>query len=110
MQWAKLSPKASGPKSPQAGSTFADDNKTHLFSVTFTHLETPNTPGYQDDIVNLPVIDQPDFVHVDGVEYTVQITGFSRNGIPITEFRSPEGESSRADIIATFKPTNSLGS
>ncbi|MEU4739904.1 choice-of-anchor K domain-containing protein [Actinosynnema sp. NPDC023658] len=88
---------------------FEDDNKTHSFEVTFSHDETPNVPGYQDDIVLLPTIDEPDFVHVDGVEYTVSITGFSRNGFSSTKFRSPEGQSSDADIVAKFHPKNPRG-
>lgn len=89
---------------------FEDDNKVHPFRATFGHHETPNVPGYQDDIVTLPSIHEPDFVHVDGVEYTVTITGFSRDGFTVAEFRSPEGESNDADIVAKFEPKNPMGS
>ncbi|MEJ2857576.1 MULTISPECIES: choice-of-anchor K domain-containing protein [unclassified Saccharothrix] len=89
---------------------FEDDRKVHPFQATFGHQETVNSPGYQDDIVTLPTILEPDFVHVDGVEYRVTITGFSRDGFTVPEFRSPEGESNDADIVARFEPTSSLGS
>ncbi|NUT96815.1 MAG: hypothetical protein HOY78_32810 [Saccharothrix sp.] len=88
---------------------FEDDKKSHKFKATFGHLETANVPTYQDDIVTLPTIDEPDFVHVDGVEYRVTITGFSRDGYAVPKFRSPEGEKNEADIVAKFQPTNSLG-
>lgn len=89
---------------------FADDNKVHPFRANFGHNETVNSPTYQDDIVRLPTIDEPDFVHVDGVEYRVTITGFSLNGFTVPEFHSPEGGSSQAHIVAKFEPTSSLGS
>ncbi|WP_367128608.1 choice-of-anchor K domain-containing protein [Saccharothrix sp. HUAS TT1] len=89
---------------------FEDDNKLHSFLATFSHEETLNVGGYQDDLVTLPKIHEPDFVHVDGVGYTVTITGFSRNGFPKTNFSSPEGTSNDADIIVKFEPKNPQGS
>ncbi|XVV00683.1 choice-of-anchor K domain-containing protein [Actinosynnema sp. CA-248983] len=89
---------------------FENDRKTHTFKAAFGHLETLNVPGYQDDIGTLPTIDEPDFVHVDGVEYRVTITGFSRDGRPVPKFRRPEGEKSEADIVAKFEPKNPHGS
>ncbi|GAB2999119.1 hypothetical protein [Saccharothrix stipae] len=49
-------------------------------------------------------------MRVDGGEYQVTITGFSRDGFTVPEFRSPEGESNSADIVTKFEPRNPKGS
>lgn len=95
---------------------FADGDITHSCTARFRHDETPNVNGYVDDIVKLPTIDEPEFVHVDGVEYSVSIHGFLvgkfEKGVPDFpqhEFNSPEGESSEAYIIAEFTRTSPPG-
>jgi hypothetical protein len=88
---------------------FADDDITHTFTAQFRHHETVNSPGYQDDIVKLPKVYEPDFVHVDGVEHRVAITGFALGGITVPEFHSPEGKSNEAYIVAKFEPASSPG-
>lgn len=84
---------------------FADDNVTHVCTATFSHNETPNVGGYVDDEVHLPTVSDNEQVHINGASYEVSIKGFSINGYEVTDFRSKEGGSNKADVIAVYKPT-----
>jgi hypothetical protein len=85
---------------------FKDDGTKHKFTVVFSHVETVNSPGYQDDKVGLPMVSENETVRIEGVKYTVSITGFLLDGTMVPQFLSPEGKHNEADIIAKFERTN----
>ncbi|MFE7313560.1 choice-of-anchor K domain-containing protein [Streptomyces sp. NPDC057555] len=76
---------------------------------TFNHFETPNTTGsspVDDDLVDLPSFVSAESVRVNGAAYKVELSGFKRaDGSIVTQFRSPEGGSNSADIVARFRLT-----
>lgn len=83
--------------------TFEDQTSVNLPSLRFHHNETPNVGEHQEDIVLLPRIDENRTVKVNGEDYLVQVTGFTREGVRhIPQFTSPENGRNSADIKALF--------
>ncbi|MCC8251003.1 choice-of-anchor K domain-containing protein [Saccharothrix luteola] len=87
---------------------FKDDGTKHKCTVVFSHVETINSPGYQDDKVKLPKVSGNEIVHIEGVKYEVSIIGFLMDGTVVPQFLSPEGKHNEADIVAKFERTNPL--
>ncbi|GAB2900586.1 choice-of-anchor K domain-containing protein [Streptomyces mayteni] len=94
---------------------FQDHDLLHECRLVFDHDETPNVGDHWNDQVTLPDVHPDDAkVHVNGVEYTVTITGFLvGSGAHKTKqpsFDTPEGEELSAKIFARFKQTGPQGS
>ncbi|MGH2733669.1 MAG: choice-of-anchor K domain-containing protein [Actinomycetota bacterium] len=79
---------------------FDEGNLERAFSFRFHHNETPNTGPTPDDEVDLPTLQSPETVIIDGSEYAVMISGFKQNGQIVTKFISAENGANRADIVA----------
>ncbi len=75
------------------------------FSFRFRHNETPNDGPNPEDIVDLPTTVSPETVTIDGVEYSVVITGFKQGGNIVTRFISPENGANDGDIVAVLART-----
>ncbi len=58
--------------------TFDEGDLTREFSFTFHHNETPNVEGPIPDEVDLPTLQSPETVIIDGSEYAVLIRGFKQ--------------------------------
>lgn len=84
----------------KVGITFDEGDLTREFSFTFHHNETPNVGGPTPDEVDLPTLQSPETVIIDGSEYAVLISGFKQGGQIVTKFISAENGANSADIVA----------
>jgi hypothetical protein len=73
------------------------------FSFRFHHNETPNVGPAPQDLVDLPTLQSPETVEIDGEEYALVIAGFKQGGQIVTRFVSQENGSNSADIIAKLQ-------
>jgi hypothetical protein len=80
--------------------TFGGGVLSRDFSFTFHHNETPNVGPAPEDLVDLPTLQSPETVEIDGEEYALVIQGFLQGGNLVTRFVSPENGSNSADIVA----------
>ena len=80
--------------------TFGGGVLSRDFSFTFHHNETPNVGPAPQDLVDLPTLQSPETVEIDGEEYALVIQGFLQGGNLVTRFVSEENGSNSADIVA----------
>lgn len=80
--------------------TFGGGVLARDFSFTFHHNETPNVGPAPEDLVDLPTLQSPETVEIDGEEYALVIQGFLQAGALVTRFVSRENGSNSADIVA----------
>ena len=73
------------------------------FSFRFHHTETPNVWPAPQDLVDLPTLQSPETVELDGEEYALVIAGFKQGGQIVTRFVSEENGSNSADIVAKLQ-------
>ena len=73
------------------------------FSFRFHHNETPNVGAYPQDLVDLPTLQSPETVELDGEEYALVIAGFMQGGQIVTRFVSEENGANSADIVAKLQ-------
>jgi hypothetical protein len=73
------------------------------FSFRFHHNETPNVWPAPQDLVDLPTLQSPETVEIDGEEYALVIAGFKQGGQIVTRFVSEENGSNSADIVAKLQ-------
>ena len=73
------------------------------FSFRFHHNETPNVGPYPQDLVDLPTLQSPETVELDGEEYALVIAGFKQGGQIVTRFVSEENGANSADIVAKLQ-------
>jgi len=84
------------------------------FSFSFIHDETTNAcdttlnPDCANDLVSFANLSTSDTFMVDGVEYTLDLIGFSVDGVFMTEFSTIEGQSNTAQLLATFTTASSV--
>ncbi|MDX1811055.1 MAG: THxN family PEP-CTERM protein, partial [Gammaproteobacteria bacterium] len=80
------------------------------FTFSFLHDETSNgcepQPDCANDIVSFTSLISSDSFFVDGVEYTLDLIGFSVNDVTTTEFSTFEGQSNIAQLQAVFRTTS----
>lgn len=80
------------------------------FKYDFLHNETPNTApcpigstSVCDDVEKaLNNIAQSDTFQIDGVDYTIKVTGFQIGGDQATEWLTPEGHTNMANLQAVI--------
>lgn len=82
---------------------FNDGALIRDFSFRFHHNETPNVGAYPQDLVDLPTLQSPETVEIDGEEYALVIAGFKQHGQIVTRFVSEENGSNSADIVAKLQ-------
>ncbi len=92
---------------------FAVDLRVHVdlnagalardFSFRFHHNETPNVGPAPQDLVDLPTLQSPETVEIDGEEYALVIAGFKQGGQIVTRFVSEENAANSADIVARLQ-------
>lgn len=84
-------------------SSFIDE----VFSFAFNHNETPNncdtSPGCANDIVSFSGLASSDTFFVDGVEYTLELVGFSVNGFFMQELSTAENSINTAQLLGSFR-------
>jgi hypothetical protein len=73
------------------------------FSFRFHHNETPNVGPAPEDLVDLPTLQSPETVEIDGEEYALVIAGFRQGGQVVTRFVSGENAANSADIVARLQ-------
>jgi hypothetical protein len=73
------------------------------FSFRFHHNETPNVGPAPEDLVDLPTLQSPETVEIDGEEYALVIAGFKQGGQIVTRFVSGENAANSADIVARLQ-------
>jgi hypothetical protein len=73
------------------------------FSFRFHHNETPNVGPAPQDLVDLPTLQSPETVEIDGEEYALVIAGFKQGGQIVTRFVSEENGANSADIVAKLQ-------
>ncbi|MDX6683047.1 MAG: hypothetical protein QOG94_3086 [Solirubrobacteraceae bacterium] len=73
------------------------------FSFRFHHNETPNVGPAPQDLVDLPTLQSPETVEIDGEEYALVIAGFKQGGQIVTRFVSEENGANSADIVARLQ-------
>jgi len=61
---------------------------------------SPNVGGPIPDDVDLPTLQSPETVVIDGSEYAVLISGFKQDGQIVIKFISAENGANSADIVA----------
>jgi len=80
------------------------------FTFSFLHNETSNAcdpqPDCANDIVSFSNLLTSDSFFVDGVEYTLDLIGFSVDGVTTTEFSTFEGQTNTAQLQAVFRTTS----
>ncbi|WP_455207332.1 THxN family PEP-CTERM protein [Kaarinaea lacus] len=80
------------------------------FTFSFLHNETTNAcepqPGCANDIVSFTSLLTSDSFFVDGVEYTLDLIGFSVDGLTTSEFSTFEGQTNIAQLQAVFRTTS----
>lgn len=79
------------------------------FTFSFLHDETTNAceplPGCANDIVSFTNLIISDSFLVDGIEYTLDLIGFSVDGVTTSEFSTVERQSNTAQLQAVFRTT-----
>lgn len=84
------------------------------FSFSFLHNETTNAcdtaadPDCANDLVSFSSLETSDSFFVDGIEYTLDLIGFSVDGVFTTEFSTIEGQINTAQLLGTFTTTESV--
>ena len=82
------------------------------FSFSFLHDETTNAceplPDCSNDLVSFSNMITSDSFLVDDIEYTLELIGFSVDGIFTTEFSTVEGQVNTAQLLGTFTVANSV--
>lgn len=84
------------------------------FSFSFLHEETTNAcdtvanPDCANDLVSFSHLATSDTFMIDGVEYTLDLIGFSVNDVFMTEFSTIEGQSNTAQLLATFTTASAV--
>ena len=82
------------------------------FSFSFLHNETTNAcdpqPTCANDLVSFASLTSSDSFFVDGIEYTLELIGFSVDGVFMTEFSTVEGQMNTAQLLGTFIATESV--
>ena len=74
------------------------------FTFSFLHEETPNTEvDCCNDIVNFTNLLASDSFMIDGILYTLAITGFKVGDIITTSFSTIEGQTNTAELRAIFR-------
>ena len=77
------------------------------FNFQFLHNETPNScspqPSCANDIVSFTNLNTSDTFVVDGVTYTLELTGFSIGGVTTNEFSTVEGQNNVAQLEGVFR-------
>lgn len=77
------------------------------FSFAFTHNETSNgcepLPVCASDIVSFTGLETSDTFFIDGIEYTLDLVGFSVNGMVFDELSTLERSINTAELLATFR-------
>ena len=80
------------------------------FTFSFLHDETTNAcdpqPECANDMVSFTSLLTSDSFFVDGVEYTLDLIGFSVDGMTTTEFSTFEGQTNVAQLQAVFRTTS----
>jgi hypothetical protein len=82
---------------------FNDGALIRDFSFRFHHNETPNVGPAPQDLVDLPTLQSPETVEIDGEEYALVIAGFKQGGQIVTRFVSEENGANSADIVAKLQ-------
>jgi hypothetical protein len=82
---------------------FNDGALIRDFSFRFHHNETPNVWPAPQDLVDLPTLQSPETVEIDGEEYALMIAGFVQGGQIVTRFVSEENGANSADIVAKLQ-------
>jgi hypothetical protein len=81
-----------------------------LFTFSFLHDETTNAceplPECANDIVSFSSLITSDSFLVDGVEYTLDLIGFSVDGVTTSEFSTFERQTNKAQLQAVFRSTS----
>lgn len=76
------------------------------FSFSFIHNETNNIcdpqPTCANDLVSFASLTTTDIFSVGGIEYTLDLIGFSVDGVFTTEFSTLEGQMNTAQLLGTF--------
>ncbi|WP_455201422.1 choice-of-anchor K domain-containing protein [Kaarinaea lacus] len=79
------------------------------FTFSFLHSETSNAceplPVCANDIVSFTELITSDSFLVDGIEYTLDLIGFSVDGITVSEFSTFERQSNTTQLQAVFRTT-----
>lgn len=80
------------------------------FTFSFLHDETTNAcdpqPECANDLVSFASLLTSDSFFVDGIEYTLDLIGFSVDGMTTTEFSTFEGQTNTAQLQAVFRTTS----
>ena len=80
------------------------------FTFSFLHNETSNAcepqPDCANDIVSFTSLETSDSFLVDGIEYTLDLVGFSVDGMLTSEFSTFEGQTNTAQLLAVFRTTS----
>ena len=80
------------------------------FTFSFLHNETSNAcepqPGCANDIVSFTSLETSNSFMVDGIEYTLDLVGFSVDGMLTSEFSTFEGQTNTAQLLAVFRTTS----
>jgi len=80
------------------------------FTFSFLHNETTNAceplPDCANDIVSFNSLVTSDSFLVDGIEYTLDLIGFSVDGVTTSEFSTFERQTNTAQLQAVFRSTS----
>jgi hypothetical protein len=80
------------------------------FTFSFLHNETTNAcdpqPECANDIVSFTSLLTSDSFFVGGIEYTLDLIGFSVGGLTTTEFSTFERQTNTAQLLAVFRTTS----
>lgn len=80
------------------------------FTFSFIHNETTNAceplPDCANDMVSFSNLITSDLFLVDGIEYTLDLIGFSVDGVTASEFSTFERQSNIAQLQAVFRTTS----
>ena len=80
------------------------------FTFSFLHNETSNAcdpqPECANDMVSFTSLLTSDSFFVEGIEYTLDLIGFSVDGVTTTEFSTFEGQTNVAQLQAVFRTTS----
>ena len=78
-----------------------------VFSFVFNHNETPNNcdtlPTCANDLVSFAGLASSDTFFVDGVEYTLELVGFSVNDLSVEELSTEENSINTAQLLGSFR-------
>ena len=80
------------------------------FTFSFLHNETSNAceplPDCANDMVSFSNLITSDSFLVDGIEYTLDLIGFSVGGVTTSEFSTFERQTNTAQLQAVFRTTS----